>query len=993
MQGLERILTDVKARPAHDEAELYLRGAGTLIVPLTEHLFISRHFSKRQTLEGIVHELREIPAQSIRVRKKSEGHPFNIIQVVGPPSLGKSLRERFGGHFTTKDYTATARKTYGNPGMVLAISEDLQGVMMAVKEHNESLKRFKETLGRRFEGRSKAYVTRIHRALGQQARNGEEIERKYRDIVPEKLLEERAAIQSLYEKAAATEGITLREDKDGLIEPLLVDTRHLYGKRSMNHQELSDETWAHLDIEIPGWNTDKPEISWVVIHYERDGKTYLREMHTASSIGTKEYNGHKVICYHGDIARLLIGVKESIREQNPLVLTAHNGRFDYIKMREAPELKGLKDRFTPDEQDEHEPAHEATTRFFERIGVKSRLFLDFLWFARLQYDWAPNKKLNLVGKLALGERAFDKELTYIMMEGLEATARRYDRIKGMKGIEDILMAKGKTLEDVRLASEEAALKIASYAGNDVEVLHDMRASEVYANYLWRTSMVAEHYGLVLEHLAYSPRTLLRINERSFTHSTGADHDKLFMSRRGAREEYSKDKQRFRKLLERMGGARAQPGLYKGVHLVHLRYGNALRHILARSVPESRWLFKQEARSKEDRHLLARYGNTLAEWLIADYAKLDRLKRRVEATKKRMRNNDPFFDEDYPSIGALLQAQNKTIKDHVFYGSLTSEELHKGAGWILEAGHIEHGWSWQDMLSLINDQARLARAQYKFEQQFHTTHDEVTGVLERLVGGAKSLAEEHGLEVIHHEGPYLYLHGDSSSFIRKHGEEHLIHTFKEALITTDAKPLVTDGLGRGKQRLYSSVHGYFKGIKVVDHPTHLLSVSEMRGFVGFYGHLAKGEYRESLESLLREHRSLSAGDIVAEDVVRHSKSTDRYAAFEDGEKILFRTKPPEGIHYDLRKGHVSEKEDAVEVLFDDERARHYVTESVLGEERKVYLMSLRDLRPDREMYTRRSERRIRKLLLGLVGEEALASLLEEGSIEEAARKLEERVHTW
>ncbi|MBN1275186.1 hypothetical protein JXA12_02750 [Candidatus Woesearchaeota archaeon] len=1000
---VERILTDIKARPTHDVAELYLKNTGTLLVPLREHVFTSRHFSTHKALEDVLADVQTIPGISITYRKKNkhENHSFNVIQLAGPPSIAPLLRERQGTNFDTKNYTRTAREHYGNPGTVLALRTGLKTSIAMAKLYNERRRALKEKLRAHAKGKNKAYVTRMSNELDKAAMDKQPTSKlaeqnAYLKHLPEHLIKERDELQELYTTLEQARGMTpvMRE---GELELLLQDTSLLWPARTPSHTELIDHTWAHLDIEIPGWKTDKPETSWVVIHYEREGEVYKQEMHTASGTGQPTFADHDVIDYQGDIAKLLLGVKESIRREDPLLMTAHNGKFDYINLRDAEELKSLEESFTPDEEDQHQPVHEATTRFFERIGVKSRLLIDFLRFAQIQYDWLPNKKLSLVAKVMLGEKAFDKELTYDEMELLEEKARQYHRIKDNEHIQEVLLMQGKTLNDIQRESEEAARKIASYAGKDVAILAKMRASPTFTNFLDRVTNFADRLNLPIEHLAYSSRAVQKTNERAFLKTTGAEYDKLFRSSQQMRAEYAENKQGFRKTLERLGNTRAEPGLYVQVHLLMLRYGHALKDLLVKTNPEAAVIFNERPRSKEDRVLLSRYGNALAEWLIADYERVDKLRRGLERKRQKVSKESPRYQETIRYYQRLLKNHNKTTSNDLFHGSISEEALKRAVAAAPFALRAHEEIDAEDLRYLLNNESKLAKAKYKFEQQFQTTYEEAKTRLERMVRSAKRVAEEHGLRMIHQEGPYFYLQGDPSSFLEKYEGAHpIIHTFEEALITHDTKLSEAGNHLIGDQQLYTTIHGHYKGIKIVDHPAHHLNMNEMRQFQGFYQGIIAGRFEQALEAIIDGYNNVAERRLPPEELLLYSKASDRYTLLQDGEELHFRTKLPPGISYHPFSGFSKHRPDAQDMHVDEQTGRPYALERSNNKQTRVYLLQVNEARPDWDLYLEKQRARIRNHLSSLITPELTERLLE-GVVDHqswrcaAAGALAERVH--
>ncbi|MCF7798414.1 hypothetical protein K9M74_00770 [Candidatus Woesearchaeota archaeon] len=1024
---LERLLTDIRADIQKDRAVLYFRDTGQVHAPLDKHIFVSRDLQP-ETFKRVQQVLATNPCfADVKVNtfpRSKNKNPFNIIQVTGPPSLGKQLREEFGKTiFSTKNYTQTARARFGNESTIVTMPKSIAETITLAKTHNQQVRLLEQKIRMQLPDKKKGQQTRIINSLHQASQEQNVLDKNSQEYKLTKhlstdILQDFEKIQQLRTTLAQQEHISLQRQKNQTLEVILNDATQLKPKQQLDYNNCLNQSWAYLDIEIPLFRKEKPEISWVEIHYETDGQTYKEELHTLSNLGVDIFKGNDIIKYNSE-ADLVLGVRDALRTQHTYFLVAYNGRFDFIKLREAEELNNHDENFTPDEEGYSEPVHEASTRFFERIGIKSRAIIDLLRFAQVQYHFLPNKKLDLVAKVMLGQDAFSKSITYDEMEELEQIAQRYKKIKNKKNIEHALALTGKTIKDTLEESQAAARKIASYVIDDVQIMPQIKRSHAFDNYLKRVTFFANEFKIPFEHLAYSERALLKVNERFFLQRTKTEKDMVFFSQKDARKKYADAKQYFRTILNEKRNFIAEPGLYNNVHLAFLRYGHALQNIITRTIPEANIVFSEKARSKEDSYLLSRYGNVFADWMIADYAEIYKLCKVSLREEEKIEKKYPSFGTWYNQQFWKLWNKSSTIKEKIKKGYIEPKdvikELHPEIALVAKQESqtttpqgqmslfpdqeqpkpLDETNIVQTIAQMINTKQKLNRRKYRFKQEYKATYEEVNGAIGATISMAQDAAKRFGMEIIHQEGPYFYMYGDKTSFEETYPYP-VIKTFDNVLITHNATK-TKQNMQRSNQRIYYNIFGTFKNMKVVNHPTHYLNVFEMEQFKTFYNHITAKEYKEAIKSIITSYEQLKKQTVPTEKLVLFSKSSERYSALEQGERIYFTTTLPKKTTRDcvgvpIQYYNETEKK-FVDLAFDKKYGRPYTLELISQKEKPIYIMQFSDLKPDWNLYLQKNQGRLRNLLYSLVGD-AIEGVFEENhktsSIDSMVKQLQKRV---
>lgn len=860
-----------------------------------EHVFPTRILSQKEetNLKELITNDPELDENSLsegcKVTNYHGNKIFRILHYKAPIEILEKLKEKTGNKFISGHYTEKARERFANPGTAAIIQDWLKRVLDLRQEYNNLMIETKDLIKQEFPENKKNYHTRLFNELRKSIQENEE--NAYSKKLNSEIKNNVEELEQLHYSINLHCNTEL--GKEGL-DIILKDIEPVIPMRPLNYEEILRQKWLFIDIEIPHFRKNN-EISWVGMSYTNSNK----EIHTLSNLGTKEFKKFKIHNYESE-KELIQGVKNSILKENPDYISAYNAKFDLLKMREQADFS-IGERETP-------PLQEVSTDFFERINIRGREVIDLLRWAQICFDYLPNKKLELVSKTLLGPEKFKKEITYDEMEILEDKARFHSS------------------KEERINSSK---KIASYLVNDVNVMTDIFKSEEFKNFLELATRTSKEFHIPLSWSFYSPRSINLAQERSYFNSLGIYRNEVYYKSKNAREEVSQGKQDFRKLLNIAFNITADPGVYENIHVAYLRHGHFLKEIIERRFPDAEKLFSVDSKNNFEHFILGRLGNSIAEWMTADYAILKKRERKLKRLIKKhnIRDIDSLYNCQISKLskwaGVNFNKGTLTIKGLEKHLSNESEKL------------VKSGLELKDLLELLNVKRKAKKFNGRLYGNYQTNKKEIEAELLRMGKATKKFAEVNSLNLIHQEGPYLYFSGNIEEVKEKYPKMFLFDIPK-LLLTKDFK---------GKsQRIYYETHGFYHGIKIVDHPTNNLNKFEMETYANFIKEVLRGNNLEALEIMYVQSDLLLSKKVSNEDLVWYSKASDRFSAFENGEKIYFRTTS-------------------------SETKREFITENINKIDRKVYLMNVEDLNPDWDLYNDRNSLKVKNLMHCLIGTEA------------------------
>ncbi len=873
-----------------------------------EHVFPTKILSQKEEnkLKKIITndpELNKYPlTQGCKIKNYQGQNIFRILHYKAPITILEKLKQETGEKFISGHYTERARERFANPGTAAIIQDWLARSLELRREYNNLTQETVELIKQYFPERKQAYHTRLFNELKKSIQDNKEntFSKKLSSEIKkngEKLEHLQYSINLNCETNLGKEGLDI----------ILKDIEPVIPMRPLNSEEVLRQKWLFMDIEIPRFRKNN-EISWVGMRYTNS----KNEIHTLSNLDTEEYKKFKI--YNYEIEQDLIeGVKNSILKENPDYVSAYNAKFDLLKMRENSDFR-IGERETP-------PLQEVSTDFFERVNIRGRTVIDLLRWAQFCFDYLPNKKLELVSKTLLGDKKFEKEITYDEMEVLEDRARFHKDKK----------------ERVN-----ASKKIASYLVNDVNVMLDIFKSDEFTNFLELATETSKEFHIPLPWSFYSPRSINLAQERSYFKSLGIYRNEVYYKSKNARDEVSQGKQDFRKLLNNAFNITTNSGVYENVHVAYLRYGHFFKEIIGRRFPDSKKLFSKKSKNNFEHFILGRWGNAIAEWLTADYAILKKREKKLKMLVKKHNIIDI-----YSLYKSQVSKLSKWAGVNFNKGTLTSEGLEKHLCNESEK-LLKQGLGIEDILYLLNTKRKAKKFSGRLYGNYQTSKKEIELELLRMAKSTKQFAEHNNLKLIHQEGQYIYFSGDVEEVKKKYPKMFLFDIPK-VLVTNDVK---------GKnQKIYYETHGFYHGMKLLEHPTNNLNKFEMETHGEFVKEVLKGNNLNALEKIYLQSDLLMSEKVDNEDLVWHSKASNRFSAFEDGEKIYFRNS-------------TTKKE------------REHTIETINGKDKKVYSMNIEDLNPDWNLYNEKNSLKVNNLLHCLIGSETnrfLSKIEENGLI--------------
>jgi len=579
---LETIITEVLEKK--DKLFVTFRNLGSVHIDW-QHIFSSKILSHDEAniLEKDLYTSKIYDQIQFRRLKR----PFNIVQIKAPIHLKKQLPEKIIlGHYKEQMWNY-----FSLPGSVASINENLFQILLKRKEFEQELQEIRKEIIQLFPDSGKSHQSAIFNKLNQlyfEKRIHEIPANRYTKKLNVEILEKRENAQETYSKLEKIANLihikTGYNKKNQSIDLNLPSTDLINVHGPLNYEKNLQQKWLFLDIEIPHFDREKPEISWVGLSYYQNGNLN-KEIHTLSSLKEKNVNDYLIFTHDSEI-NLVKAVKESILKENPYYVSAYNAKFDLMKLREVDFKIGER---------ETNPIKEVSTKFFERIGIRGREVIDLLRWAQTCFDYLPNQKLETVAKEVLGPETFSKSISYQEMAELEDFARSNNPIK-----------------------KKSAKKIASYLASDVDIMVDLFESKQFQYFLKDMSIFSNSFHIPLSQLIYSSKKIQVSQDRSYFHETGIHYNEVYRKTKFNQNKRQKTKRNFNRRLNNLFEIQKETGLYENVHQCYLPQGFFLKNIILRKLPQANSLFSMESENNFRRFYLSKFANSLAERILIDY---------------------------------------------------------------------------------------------------------------------------------------------------------------------------------------------------------------------------------------------------------------------------------------------------------------------------------------------------------------------------------------
>jgi hypothetical protein len=676
-------------------------------------------------------------------------------------------------------------------------------------------------------------------------------------------------------------------------------------KRTPSASELLGKKWMFVDIEIPYFRRDKPEITWVGVSYIENGAE-KKVIHTVHDIGSEEVNGFKIV-RHKNETELIENLTEEVKRENPDFVSAYNARFDLVKLRESEAGFSVGD-------EDSDPLFKVTTRFFERMGIKDRIVIDPLRWAKIARSYDINAKLEMTA-------GFEKEISYDDMEKLEE--------KSLGG------------------EKEAGLTIARYLSQDIAHLKGIVFSDEFRNSLGDTLILSKIFSIGIERLLHSANCINDVQEKGYFSALGIYREevpphlrtkKMQQKKTAAREAFKKYS--IQKPLEEL--AEGKEGFFEGVYKVYVPYGDFFRDALAVRFPEVRRFFDFKDSRREDKQrlfFLEQYGKEFSRWISEDYGFFIKELRSLDKISKNVDMGE--FEIAYKAFKAHLVKDSEWGAKHFDEGDLSPQAIEKHATPELREFLEKNKLNFEQFAELSNQRISVKRRwknvignysvapslRFSDEERSYSGTLVIEDIIAKRIRGIKDFISNEGFEVVGQEGSSLYVRGN-----------------KERLLEGDAPVVLVDEIPKlyVADNAYYKKFGFYSHLKLKEEPDYHSTMFEMRTFREILDRIMEGKNSEAIQVYERELERISSGKITNLEIVFYNKNKERYSAFtpnstrKDG-RVYFMTKAPEK---DVKE---------------DEKGK-YVEDQERGECVRIDITGIDAITPDYDKYIKRFSKR-------------------------------------
>ncbi|MBU4284424.1 MAG: hypothetical protein KJ968_04915, partial [Nanoarchaeota archaeon] len=426
--------------------------------------------------------------------------PSEFIGGKPKKSVGGKPKKSMGGN-----YTQQARWRLTNPGNLVELDDIVISAMQKKKNIEKNIFNLKNKIEET--SQSETYATTTINDL-------DELFDKNPDLNLKELTEQTKTISSLREidsdflkkrKNIANEirkandsfkgeleikySILRKGKRDHSLRLEKKDYNFLTRARMPSIDELMSMKWFLFDIEIPGYEKENSKITFVIMMYCK-GEDTICEIHTVHDVGKKYIKGFRIHEYKNE-EYMLNGLNNRFINLNnsnvidPDIVSSYNTKFDSIKWRETS--AGFKIG-----ENKSNPIYKVTTPFFERIGIKNRLVIDFMRLQKIARAYDINAKLEMAA-------GFKKIISYDEMAELEDIS-----FKGMKGSKE---------DSVR--GREAAATIVGYLIDDIKKLYSLFKLDEFRNDLEDALWMCDTFNLGLERILHIPNTVNDFQEKGY----------------------------------------------------------------------------------------------------------------------------------------------------------------------------------------------------------------------------------------------------------------------------------------------------------------------------------------------------------------------------------------------------------------------------------------------------------------------------------------------
>src|SRR3989344_1440513 len=347
--SLDALVTRLEITP---RGELYvgIRNLNGIFFPW-KNLFVTKILGRSSSdhesfLEAIFNferlrdQIRNNPALC-NFRDRLKRDYFWIYQLFAPVNVKNDLPEEF----VRGNYTSEARWRLANPGTIVTLEDNIVEALKTKEILDDKIHELKSSIG---ESRKKSYATRtfndMNKLFDGYSGNFESLLERAKEIttlkkLDVKILEQmRDIAEFIGETNNKLENVWIRyaHDSKGRREHLprveMQDYGFLKKWRKMSAEEFFGLKWMFIDIEIPNFRKENPEITWIGMkHHHADG--VISEIYTVHELDRDDVCGFKILQAESPLM-LRERLEKRINELDPDIVVTYSN-FDLVELKES----------------------------------------------------------------------------------------------------------------------------------------------------------------------------------------------------------------------------------------------------------------------------------------------------------------------------------------------------------------------------------------------------------------------------------------------------------------------------------------------------------------------------------------------------------------------------------------------------------------------------------------------------------------------------------
>jgi len=917
--GLEKLLTRLEVT---SQGELYFafRGMGGLYIPW-KHLFPTRILGKRddekseQTVKKILRQINfnpDLKEYSTRLKSKY----WNVLQIFCPTNVKEKLPNAFiKGH-----YTQQARWRMTTAGRMVTIDEEVVQALETKTRLEERIADLKSNLG--------------SRKFNTLQRNGEgQGYYEMKDIL-DTITKMNNGFENLKIKYVVKDKSSLKTEVKVYADKTYAE-RILQNSRSMTVDELMNLKWMFVDIEIPFFKDDhpniNPEISWVGVKFIQ-GKNESSYIYSLYDLGVPNVEGY-TICPGIDETMIVDALQRKVIEENPDIISAYNARFDLIKLRES--IAGFKIG-----EGKSNPLYKVTTSFFERIGVKDRLVIDPMNWQKIARRYDINAKLELAAK-------FDKIISYDDMELNEQILRMImlnstgdSHLSLINGDEHLPLSEEAGQEYAR----EIGIETATYLAGDVDELAKLTKLEEFRNNMEDALWIADFFNIGLERILHLPNTINEAQEKSHFIEEGVYQDSTpahFRTKKRRVLEQSGREYFTKKVVMKGFNFKGKKGLTKDVVKAYIPIGEILRPLVLQNFPQaSEFYHYRDTKTSDKKRLffIEQYSKALARWMMTEYGLFVK---DLNALERKLGVSVDEFEGMYKEFERLAKVKNLYKESDESIEKLYQENGHVFSDYSMNKKGKTND---EHLMQVINMRIKLDKKEKAFmgkfrlvpKQSFIVTNRRgndtlisIDETIKREFNEIQRYLDNYGINIVAQEGEFFYLEG------------------KTDFLWEQNSPLIpVDKIGELylADKVYYKKNGFYSNIKLKDEPDFRFCVHEMNVIKEVLDNLLEGKYSNADKAYKKGIEKIISGKIKNEELIFFTKRRKIYSVYEDSPRDEEGEIIPELKYFQWGVKNAEPH-----------------TELMRGKEIFVDIKSFKDIKPEYEVYENRLKEKIELLL--------------------------------